>query len=444
MSQSCFFVGGAHGSGKTKLCKAIQKKLGCSYISASELLQWEKEEKTVDDVAANQKKLKTLLNDAVKEKSFCLIDGHFALWNKDYNCELVPLDFFEDLNLGGIIFVLPKIEEIQSHLYERDHILFPLDQIKTLVDTEYTQAESTAKRYGVPFYVIDSSNDEQVEKITATIGEIMLEKYTRKNIYSKILKKVIVRGDFFEIAGVENFVEKEKVFLSEYFSDRYSFDQDQQEIVLSPSKFEKNVFPLSKTYKKRFFRFEGFKKQSIKVVLDISSEFFCLDITCQDNYRGSQVFTDLVCSLIQKLRSFDPFTTFYRIGFRKIDMPILEDWESVATYFNSNFLVGISWSKLPKKDFVSMSEKIKKGNVSFNIAQRIDYVVKDGIPKTRLIYDIDSYIEKKYIAECLQNNSLMDCFDKEMQDEMFYFFRSVASIDYLEKCLRAKIRLDHE
>lgn len=55
MNKGCVFVGGVHGSGKTQLCKKIQEVIPCNYISASQLLQWKKKEKTVENVLENQK-----------------------------------------------------------------------------------------------------------------------------------------------------------------------------------------------------------------------------------------------------------------------------------------------------------------------------------------------------------------------------------------------------
>lgn len=91
MNKGCIFVGGVHGSGKTQLCKKIQEIIPCKYISASQLLHWEKKEKKVENVQGNQFVLKKLLEENTQKEERYLIDGHFALWNNNFECEKVPL-----------------------------------------------------------------------------------------------------------------------------------------------------------------------------------------------------------------------------------------------------------------------------------------------------------------------------------------------------------------
>ena len=55
------FVGGAHGTGKGSICTMLANELYGTYISASELLKWNKKSKYVDDVVANQHSLSELL-----------------------------------------------------------------------------------------------------------------------------------------------------------------------------------------------------------------------------------------------------------------------------------------------------------------------------------------------------------------------------------------------
>ena len=122
MSKGCIFVGGIHGSGKTELCKKIQEKIDCVYLSASQLLKWSKKEKNVENVQENQRILKELLKKEMQDDKLYLIDGHFALWNKGYKCEKVPLTFFEDLNIKCILLVVENEDVIEKRLFVRNEI----------------------------------------------------------------------------------------------------------------------------------------------------------------------------------------------------------------------------------------------------------------------------------------------------------------------------------
>ena len=270
-----------------------------------------------------------------------------------------------------------------------------------------------------------------------------MTKYTRDNIYSDMLKRVIVRCDFYEITDIERFIDNpdNKSFLFNYFEKRIPIEQKHCEIFLNSSSEDNNgLFPVSKKTQKKVFHYEGFKLQKIDAVLDISTDFFCLNINCKDDYRGSRIFTELMVGLIIRLKKSEPFTYFKRVGIRKIDIQILNNRNSISDFFNDKFLVGVSWKSPIKKESSTMTEIIKKGAVSFNVIQRVD---RTSDNRRRLIYDVDGYITKEYIEKSIKNNKLMKCLDSEIQNAMFDLFISVTSEKFLDKCLLAKEKMSN-
>lgn len=159
MSKGCIFVGGVHGSGKTELCKKIQEKIDCVYLSASQLLKWSKKEKNVENVQENQRILKELLKKEMQDDKIYLIDGHFALWNKEYKCEKVPLTFFEDLNIKCILLTVEDYSVIYERLCTRDETNVALKNIEDMSKIESEQAIFISENLKVPLYKIVSTKE---------------------------------------------------------------------------------------------------------------------------------------------------------------------------------------------------------------------------------------------------------------------------------------------
>lgn len=172
MNKGSIFVGGVHGSGKTQLCKKIQETIPCNYISASQLLQWNKKEKTVENVQENQKKLKEILLKNIRPNELNFIDGHFVLWNEQRSCEIVPLEFFQGLSLKGIILVTENANVIYNRLLERDKMNLALENIENISSAEELQAMWVAKNLEISLYKVVSTSELDVNLLIQQMGLI--------------------------------------------------------------------------------------------------------------------------------------------------------------------------------------------------------------------------------------------------------------------------------
>lgn len=172
MSKGCIFVGGVHGSGKTELCKKIQEKIDCVYLSASQLLKWSKKEKNVENVQENQRILKELLKKEMQDDKLYLIDGHFALWNNEYKCEKVPLTFFEGLNIKCILLVVENEDVIEKRLFVRNEINVLSENIVSISMVEKEYSQFVAEKLGVYFHQVNSSNENQVNVLINQMEQI--------------------------------------------------------------------------------------------------------------------------------------------------------------------------------------------------------------------------------------------------------------------------------
>lgn len=268
------------------------------------------------------------------------------------------------------------------------------------------------------------------------------EIYTRKNIYSKMLKSVIIRCDYAEITNLKGFVDIIKPLLRPYFGMMLPIEQSQYEFSLNAKKESPCSPPVATETRKNFYRFVNYIPSDIDVTLDVSSDFICIDIKCDKIYQGSETFTDIFCKLVSSLRRFDSYALINRIGIRKIDLQILGDGEKIEDYFNENYIVGVKWNDGLYKNMSTMTDLFADGDVAFNITQRIDRYGPEK--RERLIYDIDSYITRECIERCLPEieestgEKLKVFLNDTMQEKMFKFFLNVVSKSYLEKSKLAK------
>ena len=174
MNKGCIFIGGVHGSGKTQLCKKIQERINCVYLSASQLLKWGKKEKTVDNVQENQRILKELLKKEMQNDSLYLIDGHFAIWNNEYKCEKIPLDFFENLNIKCIILTVENCNVITERLLARNGIHVPSKNIESISNIEEEHSKFIAQKKGAFFFQVNVSNIKQIDFTINQVKQICL------------------------------------------------------------------------------------------------------------------------------------------------------------------------------------------------------------------------------------------------------------------------------
>lgn len=155
MTRLKIFVGGVHGTGKSSFCRQLKEHLMCECVSASTLLNWKSKSKQVNDVPRNQAILAELLQSHTQGDASYIIDGHFALWNKNDECEVVPLETFTSLNLDAIIIITCAPELIHKRLEERDDLIYKLENITNLQTSEIEQAKYIAESLDIPLMIVN-------------------------------------------------------------------------------------------------------------------------------------------------------------------------------------------------------------------------------------------------------------------------------------------------
>lgn len=438
MGRLRLFVGGVHGAGKGSLCKQLVDYLIGEYVSASQLLHWNTKCKQVKDVSYNQELLTELLQKHTQHDVDYVIDGHFALWNKNNECEVVPLETFVPLKLSAIIIVTCASELVQKRLKFRDSIIYKLEDIKALQSLEEKQAKVVAQTLGIPLMIVNPVEEFDFYTFIQYIEE--MKQYTRENILSQMLKTAIIRIDFTGLTNVRSFVNRIKSSekIQKAFRKMIMIPKQNMSVSFRPRDIEDGQLPFTETQKSILFRFYECKMGGdSNVTLDIEPESITLAVDCQKKYEGSREYSYFMGWIIDELLAFDQYVTINRLGVRKIDVQVLEVGEPIERYFNERFIVSQSWKSLPSKTKSILTELLEIDNISFNVTQYIDYT-NDG--RERLIYDVDSFLNGDILEKALKSRTFSDLLYHDMQDRMFDLFVSVASINYLDYCKELKAK----
>lgn len=436
MSRRVVFVGGVHGTGKSAVCADLKKRYLCEYLSASQLIKWNKRTKPVEDVTKNQMLISLLLKENTNKDYSFIIDGHFALWNDFYECVPVPVETFQGVDLSAIVLITCNPSVIKQRIQSRDSTEYNIQDIEQLQKVEIKQAKIISEYYHIPIYIVDNSDSYNIQSVFSNLDNIM-KPYTRDNIYSDMLKTVIIRLDFVGATNIRSFVDriKQTELMSSAFNSLVAMTRQQLSVSFKPKDIEEGGLPLSASQHSTVFRFKDCKLQEIGIAtLDIDCESLTIVVDCKSDYKGSKKYTSLMSSLMEQLFIHDKYITPVRLGIRKIDMQTLNEGESINDYFNDKYIVSINWKSEPTKKLVSLTELSSIDEIQFNEIQRIDWT---GKGENRLILDIDSYIENGYLASIVANKKVKETMEI-MQNYMFDMFVNVTSSDYLEKCKAAK------
>ena len=167
-----FFIAGVYGVGKSTLCEKLSKKLRIPFYSSGDLISKDNGElyganKVVKDKNKNQ----NILADAVRQIFLAypsiLLAGHFCIFNKKTEVDILPEDVFLQLNIQKIILLEASEEVIIHHLSKRDDKTYSVEQIAAIKEAEHTQAVKIASELKKPLLIHQMRFDD------SDVGEII-------------------------------------------------------------------------------------------------------------------------------------------------------------------------------------------------------------------------------------------------------------------------------
>lgn len=179
------FITGAHGVGKSTICKEAAFGTGFNYFKASDLIfthfnrahSPNKQISNLDELYSNQcalvKEVSQLKRSGYKN---ILLEGHTCLLSQDFQIEQIPIDTFYLINISAIVIVTRSIEELYKTILLRDHVSYSLDIIQHLQDQELTTADLIAKELSIPFLHMDTSSkgDQALSENAQQLKEFLI------------------------------------------------------------------------------------------------------------------------------------------------------------------------------------------------------------------------------------------------------------------------------
>lgn len=153
---SCFvFLAGVHGVGKTTLCRTVFEPSGFHCVTASNIIKGYGGEvsldKSVGDIGGNQRKLIGGIAALRTVHRQFLVDGHYALLNKQGEVERIPTTVFRAMAPDCSIVLTDAPEKIAERLMARDQKTWPVELVAQIQQAEVEHAEAVSKEAGIPF-----------------------------------------------------------------------------------------------------------------------------------------------------------------------------------------------------------------------------------------------------------------------------------------------------
>ena len=158
------FAAGVHGVGKGYLCGKLASIIDGEHITASNLIKNRKKlgsAKAISGIDANQAILVEELAKFDTAKPVVLLDGHFCLYNKEFEIEFLPPALFKELNVSYIVMLICSPSVIIGRLMKRDKnianlSIFHIDQLQK---AELKHSHVISELLNIPITLIDVTDD---------------------------------------------------------------------------------------------------------------------------------------------------------------------------------------------------------------------------------------------------------------------------------------------
>ena len=167
------FLSGIHGSGKSYLCKELNK-YNIPTCSASHLVAKYKKEayssnKLINNIDDNQCVLIKAMN-SLNDGNPYILDGHLCLLNGDGEICRINSDVIIKLNPKIIITKVSDPNEIFKRLKHRDNQKYNIDFLKSFQYEEIQYAKELSKMLKIKFLTID--DDFNIDEIVEIIRRV--------------------------------------------------------------------------------------------------------------------------------------------------------------------------------------------------------------------------------------------------------------------------------
>lgn len=247
-------------------------------------------------------------------------------------------------------------------------------------------------------------------------------KFTRENVSSSILKKVIIRVDYQGFSGVDDtdkFITNLKTVWGEYFQ-KYVITQNRNFNI----NFGKEGMTNFDTEIIRIHRFSDCRIGTSQALMDITGKFAYIDITCVSPYEGSDHYLDCMAHYIKILKDYDPFVELTRIGIRKFDYIFKPTASELDNILETNVwriyqdIPHLIPEKKEYKDYIRL-----ESGTQINLARIIEKVKIGDTEQYRLTFDADAYRQNEGLDNShMRNTDINKQLLKDINNPLFDFF----------------------
>lgn len=127
------------------------------------------------------------------------------------------------------------------------------------------------------------------------------DKYTRQNVKSDIMEKVIIRIDYEGVSNIDNLIIKLKQNWGTFFKSYNKVTNNNFNINVTDNALENRTIKIPDPEKQIIHRFSGCKIGKGETYMDINERFAYIDIVAGKDYIGTQRFTDIMSAYIFEL-----------------------------------------------------------------------------------------------------------------------------------------------
>lgn len=259
------------------------------------------------------------------------------------------------------------------------------------------------------------------------------EEIKRKDLHCSLLKRVIIRADIFPMLKLEDSVSE--ISHQEWFKGRF---ESMDKFTAAINSFDASrTSPLANTpgtEVRRFFDCTIEPKQELS--LDISDEFICMDIKCNEHYDSLDSYIDLMSKVIGQTIHDDAYVKLKRLAIRKIDGLVLSNADEANTvfeYFDQGIMTkdeGMR-KRLYNDYFYS---NMKKVNVNYSRQVKIGNKKEE---KFIFTMDTDVYAMPKELDNLRPGvEELKDILSNRINETAFDIFKRGVKETFLNKYLK--------
>lgn len=216
-------------------------------------------------------------------------------------------------------------------------------------------------------------------------------KFSRSNVKSSILKKVIIRVDFVGLTDLIGCVNGLKTIMNGKFTKFRPINNNNYNVELNSQLSSRPVNV--NLEKKTLYQFTDCTIGPSIANLMLGPDFAYIEINSSDEYEGCNEYIHLMANAIDSIRKFDSFISIRRLGLRKVDVAKFQDADALSQSVEipiwGIYKKGTAY--LPLKKAYSDLIFQKDVNTVFNIQRIVQEVEEDDNRKIQYVFDIDSY-----------------------------------------------------